>query len=270
MAEEKLSEEGLEVSQEYDVEENGQVVGEEKKESFLKKLGGGIKSTAKKLGKGIKAEFDKVHEWNEERKAIKSSTETFEFIGDGTKIQMFRNIDEHCVYFRIGDKNANRLRSNTLLKNKGDNSIIQILEVDRKHRYEQEVNVGKEDGKSILKKILCYKATYKNYEKQKVAVTKVFNQHQNVVVERGATLNGDVVQNNYINELNQIEDAIKSYKPNMFNKRKKEEALQLFGTFRNCVINQQKNDSVFDKFIKVLGSILPAAATIATTIIAAL
>lgn len=267
MTEEKELENKIDVNQEQTVEEKEQIVDESKKKSFWNKLGSGIRNTAKKAGDGIKAGIDKVHDWNEERKAVKRATETFEIVGDGTRVKMFRKIEEKSLYFKQDDKNANKLKSKIILLNTEDNSEIQLLEIDRKTTYFVDLKIEENNKESRIEKVPCFKATYKNYKKEVIPINQTINNNQSVVIEQGAVLNGDIVQNNYVEKLNEIELAINSYKPKFFNKSKKEEAIKMFGNFKNCIIKQQKDESLFSKFLKIISDIAPSVVSIVVALI---
>ena len=115
---------------------------------------------------------------------------------------------------------------------------FRITDVDRKHEIDFPT-----DGSSPYP-IKCYKCRYEVY-----IITQVAKQQS---------------------DLEAIENAINSYKPNFLQKKKKQEALELYGNFKNCIINKTKDESLFSKFLGILKEVAPTVIAIAQSLISAL
>lgn len=114
----------------------------------------------------------------------------------------------------------------------------------------------------------CYKVFYQFYQTKSPTVVQ---QIQNQSVTIHGNNSGDItLVAKQQDDLNTIESAIHSYKPNLFDKWKKNQAIELFGNFKNCIINKQKDQTLFDKFIKVLEVIAPSVVSIAKTLISSI
>lgn len=117
--------------------------------------------------------------------------------------------------------------------------------------------------------IKCTSYYYKPYVKPVAHFTQNITNTQNITV--GDNNSGDIsIVADFGNQLCEIENAINSYRPSIINKHKKDEAIKLYGNFKNCVINKQKDQTLFEKFIKILEIVAPTVVSIATTIISAI
>lgn len=112
--------------------------------------------------------------------------------------------------------------------------------------------------------IPCYLYKYRIKENQSTAVHNTINQSLTIQGNNSGDINM-IAQTE--KSLSDIYSAIQSVKPTLLNKGKKNEALQLFGSFKNCIINKQPDNTLFDKFINILKVLIPSAATIAVSLI---
>lgn len=112
--------------------------------------------------------------------------------------------------------------------------------------------------------IPCYLYKYRIKENQAAAVHNTINQSLTIQGNNSGDINM-IAQTE--KALSDIYYAIQNFKPSLLNKGKKNEALQLFGSFKNCIINKQHDNTLFDKFINILKAIIPSAATIAVSLI---
>ena len=112
--------------------------------------------------------------------------------------------------------------------------------------------------------IPCYLYKYRIKENQSTAVHNTINQSLTIQGNNSGDINM-IAQTE--KSLSDIYSAIQSVKPTLLNKGKKNEALQLFGSFKNCIINKQPDNTLFDKFINILKVLMPSAATIAVSLI---
>lgn len=165
-----------------------------------------------------------------------------------------KNLDDHTILFRQKD---NILAKMILC---ADNQDFEILETDKKNVIEYT-----KDGNS--QKIDCFLCEYRVKENTPVVAPITINQHSNV------TVNGDsYAEINSVNQapvqqqlLDELEHQINAYKPRFLKGKEKEEAQTLFLNFKSSVTGvKPKDQSLFDKFIKVLGVVAPTAITIAT------
>lgn len=180
--------------------------------------------------------------------------------GDFSDIVQFyaiKSMQDHSLLVRIDT----RLTVNTVIvSNEGQ---FRITDIDSKTEIDFPVD------NSSQYPIKCYKCLYEAYKKEPASpvVNNTINQ-SNVI--HGDNY-GDVTQiATQQDDLDKIESEIQKYKPKLLHKGKKEEALILFGNFKNCVLEKKKDKSLFDKFLDVLKIVAPAVVSIATALIAAL
>ena len=100
----------------------------------------------------------------------------------------------------------------------------------------------------------CKKFFYKLYEKP------VYNQQtiNNTVNISGNHNNvGSItINSSTLDALSEIEKAIKSSSTSFFHKKNQKDALILFASFKDCVLQQKRDDGLFAKFLKVMEAIV--------------
>lgn len=114
----------------------------------------------------------------------------------------------------------------------------------------------------------CFKCYYESYTIP--IFHNIYNNNQTLI--NNGNVYGDINQtiNNDLQQLEIIEQAIKSAKTSRFGKiteKKKNEAIILYGDFKNCIINKQPNKTLFEKFLKVIEIVAPTVVSIVTAII---
>lgn len=185
--------------------------------------------------------------------AFKQQSYEYEIVGQNAFIQAFRdNIEDSCVFFKQNDKNEKFILSGSILKNVEDNSKIVITAIEKKKVEQKTIIVD-----NLQKQIPCYKAKFAEY-KETTKFEQNITTNQTINLEAGATVNGDINQINNLEKLNQIEKELSAYQPNLFKRSQKAEAIKLFGSFKNCVLNNQKDETLFNKFLKIISDILPS------------
>jgi hypothetical protein len=226
---------------------------ENKKSKFdgLKKFGGKIveagANAAKTTAEKVKAKVDDINEQREEHKAYIEATYEFIIVGVGevtkpTKIRAFRIIDSLELLFKSTDSNMKYIKSETILENTSDQSRVKITFVDDKnfivHSYSQ---LDKEF------EVQCIRAKFVIYEKKYTPISNVINQSISI---SNSTIDGGVTQvNDLTQKLNDFEGELNRSKSNPFTKKNKTEAIKLYGSFKDCVINQRKDDPIVKKFL---------------------
>lgn len=239
-------------------------------DKFLKGVGKTLDVTGKFIKNTAEAGWNKCVEFKDgisdsisKNNAFKEKTYEFEIKGQDIRIRAFRDdIENNFIFFKQGSRGENLIFSGTVLKNIEDASEIQILMVDRRKVEQREITFNDK-----VETIPCFKATFKHYEeKEKSSTIQNFINSQTVTVESGATT-GDINQINNIEKLNQIEEGLKNFKPSMFQKKNKEDAIKMFGSFKECIVNQKRNETLFQKFIKVLGVITPILVPVVQSLI---
>ena len=153
-----------------------------------------------------------------------------------------------------------QLKSGTIIVSQEGN--FRITDVDSMHEIDFPL-----DGSSPYP-IKCYKCRYEIYIPSSPST---INQTQNQSIIVHGDNNGDITQvAKQQSDLEEIENAINSFKPNLLQKKKKQEALELYGNFKNCIINKKKDEGLFSKFLDVLKVVAPAAIALAQSLISAL
>ena len=160
-----------------------------------------------------------------------------------------KNIDENT--FLIPVKNKLNLRS--VITSNGQN--YELIDSDFTIH-----NFNKENNSQTLQ---CY--LYK-YEIKIAAPIQNHTINQSVTIQGNNTGDISLVAQTQ-KHLSDIYNAIQNSKPGLLNKSKKTEALELYGNFKNCIINKQKDDSLFDRFLKVLSIVAPSIVSITTSLI---
>lgn len=195
--------------------------------------------------------------------AINNLAYNYEILGQNATVKIYRvNIDDSYIYIKQADKNEKLVVSGSILKNLEDQSKVKVIMVERKKVEQLQLEIN---GK--FETVPSYKISFKNYEEAKTTpYTQNITTTQTISIGEGATT-GNINQINNIEKLNQIEDALNSFRPNILQRKQKEEAIKLFGSFKNCILKQQKDEKLFDKFIKVVDTILPSLVTVIFTLI---
>lgn len=241
---------------------------------FISKVGVGAKIVGGAIGSGLKNVTDKVQSFTDEqelkkkkRKAFENDCQTYLIVGKTNKsgasylIQAVRFREKNELFFMYDEKDLTEINSHVRLQNTSDGSEIEILEVEKGKTSYYPITI--EDMNYEIAGIM---ASYRLYQATIPSVHITNNSIQN------NNINGDNAQISqvitYTQELDTLQSEITNSKVNLFQKKKKEEALNLFGNFKNCVINQKKDESLFKKFLKVLGELgLTVAIKIAETLI---
>lgn len=165
-----------------------------------------------------------------------------------------KNRNDHTILFRQKDEIIARM----VLTAEDQN--FEIVETDKKKVVEYT-----KDGNS--QKLDCFICEYRVKDNTTIVAPVTINQNSNVTVQ------GDnYAEINSVNQaaaqqqlLDDIERQINAYKPKFLRGKEKEEAQTLFFNFKSSVNGEKpKDQSLFDKFIKVLSVVAPAAVTIAT------
>ena len=139
---------------------------------------------------------------------------------------------------------------------------FRIVDVDLKHEID-----FPSDGSSQYP-IKCYKCKYEMYV---APAHNTINQTQNQSIVIQGNNSGDISQvAKQQFDLEEIKNAINGFNPSFLQRKKKEEAIELYGNFKNCIINKQKDETIFKKFLEILKTVAPAVITLATNLISAL
>ncbi len=237
----------------------------------LKKKISQVKTFAKdkiqKLGTAIGNKIDEVqahNAWNKqfELQASEYAVLPLNFESDDEyykHIKHFHAIkiaEKQCMLIRKFDK----LNVNQVLFGK-QNQALQIVDF--------EDNSEPYPSADAQYPIECIKYYYKPFSKPVSQAIQYITNNQTVTV--GDNNSGDItLVADFSSQLEEIKTAINNYKPSLLNKKKKDEAIKLYGKFENCVINKQKDQSLFDKFLEVLDVVAPIAVSIVNTIITAI
>lgn len=153
-----------------------------------------------------------------------------------------------------------QLKAGTIIVSQEGN--FRITDVDSKH----EIDFPLDDSSPYP--IKCYKCRYEIYIPSSPST---INQTQNQSIIIQGDNSGDITQvAKQQSDLEEIENAINSFKPNILQKKKKQEALELYGNFKNCIINKKKDAGLFSKFLDVLKVVAPTVIAIAQSLISAL
>lgn len=237
--------------------------------SLLKKIGSKIKTTAETATSKLRSKIDDLHEQSEVNKRNKDlfNKESIEF----TAISGHPSVDDLKSAFRFRGikvmqdsslvvQNGVQLQAGIVIISSEGN--FRITDIDSKHEIDFPF-----DGSSKYP-IKCYKCRYEVYIPSSPSTINQ-TQNQNIVVH--GDNNGDITQvAKQQSDLDEIENAINSFKPNLLQKRRKQEALELYGNFKNCIINKKKDEGLFSKFLDVLKVVAPAAIALAQSLISSL
>lgn len=230
----------------------------------LKKFGNKILETSSNVAKAtaekVKAKVDDINEQREEHKTYIEATYEFIIVGVGevtkpTKIRAFRIIDSLELLFKSTDSNMKYIKSETILENTSDQSRVKITFIDDKNFIVH--NYKKLDREF---EVQCIRAKFVIYEKKYIPISNVVNQNisiNNSNIEGGITQVNDLTQ-----KLNDFEGELNNSKSSLFNKKSKTEAIKMYGSFKDCVINQRKEDPIVKKFLDYI-SYAPALIALA-------
>lgn len=232
--------------------------------SIAKKTGKGIASGVKNVYSKVEVAVNKNNEHQRlnnlfEKEALRFVVATNEINNGNVKnaktFYAIKNMSTCSLLIRQKD---NFLTAGTILYS--DEGAFQIADIDSK----TEIDFPNDSSSQFP--IKCYKCIYKLYEKP--AQPNIINNSESVIVN--GIVNGDINQSIVVKNLDNIETAIKAAKPSLFNKitnKNKNEAIEMYGNFKDCIINQKKDETLFDKFIKILNIVAPAAVKLAITLI---
>lgn len=217
-----------------------------------------IKNAGSQLAAFVKNEFDEMQEKSARKKHYEDNTETFfRLDANDTLQEMFhaiRDIDNKVLYIASVEKNLASIKSGVNVKCP-DSSVIVVSQVSGEPSTQNIKGIDFE----------CIKVTYKLKEEIPHFEQTVYNK-ATTNIEIGSNY-GDISVINYMSQLDALEAEIKNAKSGIFGNGKKKEAIQMFGNFKNCVLNRTKDKTLFDRFVDLLKSVAPAAVTIATNII---
>lgn len=174
-----------------------------------------------------------------------------------------RNSTPNTILIRKDDPLFNKLTANMEMTASSDLACFRILEKDSFNTIDYKIQVNNEDFF-----IQCYAIKVKLMEREKTSIPSqnVTNIQQSIVVQGNNSAPINQIAN-VEEQLNKIEGDIKNCKGKLFSNNKRE-AEKLFGSFKDCVLSNKKNDSLFDKFLKSLKSLaLDAAIVIAKQLI---
>ena len=239
------------------------------KDSKLKKFGAQLIATAETKASQIKEKFDELHEQSKANKQNKDlfNKESIEFtaisghpsVDDLKNAFRFRGIKVMQDSSLIVQKSVQLHAGIVIISSEGN---FRITDVDSKHEIDFPF-----EGSSKYP-IKCYKCRYEVYMPSSPSTINQTN-HQSIIVQ--GDNNGDITQvAKQQSDLDEIENAINSFKPNLLQKRRKQDALELYGNFKNCIINKKKDEGLFSKFLDVLKVVAPAAIALAQSLISAL
>lgn len=204
----------------------------------------------------------------EKRSVLYDILNTKDFFNQNKSFRAIQNIDEKSLLVPCNEKNLSYIRSNVILLNYSDCSKIKISQIDLINKVEYIVSYM---GQTKI--IPCYKAHYELVQKNEQPTNHIVN---NTTISLGDNNSGSVTVNNspsisIINQqLSELHKYIEDFKPNFLDKHKKTEAQTLYITFKDCIINKKKDETLFNKFLKVLKVISSTAVKIAQLLIATL
>lgn len=239
------------------MEENEKTEGIDSPAKDLKNKSGVLKKITNSITAGGAKIKNKANETINELKE-KHSLEKHFNIGGVTCI----NVASEKTFHALKNMNDNTLLVPTKVKLELKSIIIsngqtfEIIDSDF-----QEIPYSMEGNSQTIP---CYLYKYRIKENQPTAVHNTINQSLTIQGNNSGDINM-VAQAE--KSLLDIYTAIQNVNPTLFNKGKKNEALQLFGSFKNCIINKQPDKTLFDKFINILKALIPSAATIAVSLI---
>lgn len=172
------------------------------------------------------------------------------------ELKAIRNAEPDVIYVKQDEKILGKISSNMVLGAKSDNACFVVQEKDIFSPVEYQIS----DGENCYT-VSCVRVKVKlreNTENQKPVqvITNTYNTQQISVTGDNNQVSQSI---NVDQQLAQIEGAIKQCKGGLFGGKKKE-AERLFVNFKDCVIYKKKDDSLFQKFLKVLKEIGLAAA----------
>lgn len=160
------------------------------------------------------------------------------------KIKAITIIGEKKLILRTHEK----LLIGQVLTDYSCNRVIKIVDIDKKI-FNYEVKIGNEKHE-----VTCQYAYYENYvapiklrEPEIKNITTITNNNS---LNNSGTIVGDINQtivNDRLANLEKLENSLVKYKG-----KEAKEANKLFGNFKNCVINDKPNKSLFEKFLKAL------------------
>lgn len=219
-----------------------------------------IRNAGSALEKRIEKSFEKASAYINRKELDKSKREAFyaecdtylivrktDFWGKEYQIKASRDRSAKELFFLNDEPHLSEIHANTRLKNIADQSEIQIQEVDKKDFYFP-ITIAE-----IQYELVGKKASYDFFKAQNMIQNITNSTTQNVNIS--GTNYGDISQNvNIEQQLAQIEGEIKNCKGRLFAFKKKD-AEQLFGSFKSCILTNQKDENLFKKFLKILGDL---------------
>lgn len=218
--------------------------------SIFKGVGTVITNTARNIVQATKDELKKLHESKEFNKEFIKNT--YEFSVDGTKesFRGFKALDENIIYFRIQDDEITRfVKSNSIITRTTDNLKLQVISVETKNVVNKSLDVN-----GVQIPLALFAIIVKLYDKEKI--TSVINNVTQNITITDSTIHGNIQQiNDLTNKLNVFEKELRSFKPSIFKKDTYNEAIKIYGSVKESLINGQKDEPIIQKFIEMLGKI---------------
>lgn len=217
-----------------------------------------LKNTAKSASESVKYEIDKRQKISALNRIFESeATEYIDSLSGQTIYGIRENIDSKKILIRKKDE----IICNSVLNYLGQS--FRIIDATPKIM----VPYTKEGNDQVLE---CYHVKFELIQNEKpiantTNVTQILTIHGDNNGEANLTT---VVKD----QLEKLEETIRNYKPSLFGKGKnlQNQAIEMYGNFKNCIINKQKNQTLFDKFIKIVSSFLPTAVPLITALISSI
>lgn len=221
-----------------------------KKQGFFKVAGKLLFDVGKKVAKMTKEEADKIKSSIDFKKEFIKETYEFEIEGTNGSFRGFKNPDNDVIYFRVEDKNVRKyVKSNSILIRTSDNLKLSVLSVETKKVENGTLVVN---GAEIP--ISLFTIQTKLYEKERI--TSVTNKITQTMTISGSTIQGNIQQiNDLTNKLNDFEHQLCTYNPGLLSKKSHVEAVKIYGDVKNSIINGQKENSIVQKFLALLGKL---------------
>lgn len=219
----------------------------------LKKIKDATVSTASKTVNKIKDEYNKLMTSVEFKKEFDKvyDSKAHEFTIESTE-KKFKGIKHSSQDFiLILNEDLSKIKSlkssDVLVRSKSQRKYV-VLEIEDK---EDDIILLIVDGKEI--KCPASKIMVKDYI-ESISPT-VVNTITNQSVHVSGTVHGNVQQISDVTvKLDKFEKELRNAKVSIFNKGKHEEIVKIYGDVKDSIINGKKDQTLFDKFCKLLGS----------------
>jgi hypothetical protein len=208
------------------------------------------KELAAKAGEAINKEIEdhKLHQaW---KHGFIDATHEYEIVGvtpgKVETIRAFRDIENLDLFILSDDKKLSMIISGSVLRNMTDKSNLRVSFVDDKNGLIKKFQFEDNNFEAQCIRLKC--TLYE--EKTPQNVTNIVNQSVSIdhsSIEGGVNQIADIT-----NKLNDFETALMSYKPGWFHKNAYQETIKMYGSFKEAAINQKKDSSIVQQFLKLL------------------